>query len=348
MIDFEIARTLFMAAIVAFSVGMYVVLDGFDLGLGILFPIANDAALRDRMMGSIAPFWDGNETWLVFGGAVLLAMFPLSFSIILPAVYLPLIVMLLALILRGVAFEFRFKHQPRSWVWDAAFAGGSTVAAFSQGVVLGTFLQGIPVANGRYAGGEWDWLNPFSVMTGAALIVGYALLASGWLFWRADEVLRRKAASWTPWLLAGLLAAIVVVSVWTPFMSPSIAARWFDFPASLVFVPVPLLTAACALMMLRCVRREQSSAWPFALGIGLFFLSYTGMAISIFPMLPPPSVSLFEAASSDASQRFLLPGLLVLLPVIIAVTWRNYRIFHVPGNEGAEDDSVAAEGPARY
>lgn len=348
MIDFELARTLFMAAAVAFAVGMYVILDGFDLGLGILFPIADDASLRDRMMSSIAPFWDGNETWLVFGGAVLLAMFPLSFSIILPAVYLPVILMLMALILRGVAFEFRFKHQPRSWVWDVAFAGGSTLAALSQGIVLGTFLQGIPVVDGRYAGGEWDWFNPFSLMTGAGLVVGYALLGAGWLFWRADETLRRKAASWMPWLLAGLLVAIVAVSIWTPLMSPAIARRWFDFPDSLAFAPVPLLTVACAWTMLRFVRRGLASAWPFALGIGLFFLSYTGMAISIFPMLPPPSVSLFEAASSDASQRFLLPGLLVLMPVIVAVTWRNYRIFHVPGHEGGEDDSSAAEGPASY
>lgn len=347
MIDYEIARTLFMAAVIAFAVGMYVVLDGFDLGIGILFPFANDA-LRDRMMGSIAPFWDGNETWLVFGGALLLATFPLSFSIILPAVYLPLIMMLLALILRGVAFEFRFKHKPRKRVWDVAFAGGSALAALSQGLVLGTFLQGIRVVDGQYAGGAWDWLNPFSLVTGAALVVGYALLGSGWLFWRADAQLSRKAASWIPWLLGGLLIAIVTVSIWTPLMSPAIAGRWFDFPAALAFAPVPLLTATFAWMMLRIAQRGLPSAWPFVLGIGLFFLSYTGMAISIFPMLPPPSVSLFEAASSDASQRFLLPGLLVLIPIILAVTWRNYRIFKLPDDHADEEATGPTKGPASY
>jgi len=348
MTDFEIARTLFMAAAVALAVGMYVVLDGFDLGLGILFPLAKNSELRDQMMDSIAPFWDGNETWLVFGGAVLLAMFPLSFSIILPAVYLPLIMMLLALILRGVAFEFRFKHQPRAWVWDVAFSGGSAVAAFSQGVVLGTFIQGIPVVDGRYAGGEWAWLNAFSVTTGLGLVVGYALLGAGWLFWRAHGALRRKAGSWMPWLLAGLLLVIATVSIWTPLMSPTIAARWFDFPASLAFAPVPVLTAVCVVGILRSVRRGLPSAWPFTLGIGLFFLSYTGMAISVFPMLPPPSVSLFDTAAVAGSQNFLLPGIAVLIPIILAVTWRNYRIFHEASDDAGEHGAGVARQPKSY
>jgi cytochrome d ubiquinol oxidase subunit II len=327
MVDAEVLRTLFMAATVALAVGVYVVLDGFDLGLGILFSLTRDEGERDQMIDSVAPFWDGNETWLVLGGAVLIAMFPLAFAVIMPAVYLPVIVMLLALIFRGVAFEFRFRQSPRRRVWDLAFCGGSLLATFAQGLVLGTFLQGIRVVDGRYAGGPMDWLTPFSVLTGLALVVGYALLGCGWLWWRVGGGLRDKARLWMPWLLAGLLAAIVAVSVWTPLMSPAIAARWFDFPAALAFAPVPLLTLLFAWGALRTVWNGTPSGWPFAFSIGLFFLCYTGMAISIFPMLPPPSVSLFAAAASPESQRFLLPGIAVLVPIILARTWLNYRMF---------------------
>ena len=323
--------TLFMAGMAAFAVGMYVVLDGFDLGLGILFPFADDHGQRDQMMNSIAPFWDGNETWLVFGGAILLSAFPLAFSVIMPAVYLPVIVMLLGLIFRGVAFEFRFKHHPRTRIWDLAFCGGSVIATFAQGVVLGTFVQGIRVEGGRYAGGPWDWLTAFSVMTAVALLCGYALLGNTWLFWRSRGALQEKARAWMPVLLVALLCAIAAVSVWTPLMSAGIAARWFDFPRSLVFAPVPLLTAWCAWSAYRAVN-QAPSARPFWFCVSLFFLSYSGLAISIFPQLPPPSLSLFDAAASSASQRFLLPGLLVLVPLILAHTWFNYRVFHLPGD----------------
>lgn len=324
--------TLFMAGTVAFAVGMYVFLDGFDLGVGILFPFAGDDAERDQMMNSIAPLWDGNETWLVFGAAILLSAFPLAFSVIMPAVYLPIIVMLLGLIFRGVAFEFRFKHHPRLRIWDAAFAGGSVIAAFAQGVVLGAFVQGIEVQGDRFAGAPWDWLTPFSLMTGAALLCGYALLGNTWLFWRSYGALQEKARAWMPVLLVGMLAAIVAVSVWTPLMSPAIAARWFDFPDALAFAPVPLLTVACAWGAYRWVKKTPSAV-PFMLCIGLFFMSYTGLAISIFPKLPPPSLTLFETAASPESQRFLLPGLLILVPLILIHTWFNYRTFHVTGED---------------
>ncbi len=326
--------TLFMAGTVAFAVGMYVFLDGFDLGVGILFPFAGDDAERDQMMNSIAPFWDGNETWLVFGAAILLSAFPLAFSVIMPAVYLPIIVMLLGLIFRGVAFEFRFKHHPRLRIWDAAFAGGSVIAAFAQGVVLGAFVQGIEVQSDRYSGAPWDWLTPFSLMTGAALLCGYALLGNTWLFWRSYGTLQEKARAWMPVLLVGMLAAIVAVSVWTPLMSPAIAARWFDFPKAFAFAPVPLLTVACAWGAYRWVKKTPSAV-PFMLCTGLFFLSYTGLAISIFPQLPPPSLTLFQTAASPESQRFLLPGLLILVPLILIHTWFNYRTFHVKGEDDA-------------
>jgi cytochrome d ubiquinol oxidase subunit II len=317
---------LVMAGMVAFAVGMYVILDGFDLGLGILFPFVADDRQRDQMMSSIAPFWDGNETWLVFGGIVLLSAFPLAFSVILPAVYLPLILMLLGLILRGVAFEFRFKHHPRIRTWDAAFAGGSIVAAFAQGVILGTFVQGIRVVDNRFAGGSWDWLSAFSVMTGCALVCGYTLLGAAWLFWRTSGALQERARRWLPPLLLGLLIFIGLVSVWTPISSPAIASRWFSWPNALLLSPVPVLVAACAYGAYRSLRRAPS-ARPFALSVVLFLLSYAGLAISLFPLLPPPSLTLFETAAAPESSTFLLPGLLILVPVIVSSTWFNYRLF---------------------
>lgn len=340
MIDADSASTLFMAAAVAMAVGIYVVLDGFDLGLGILFLLTHRPEERDRMVNSIAPFWDGNETWLVFGGAVLLAMFPRAFAVIMPAVYLPIIVMLLGLIFRGIAFEFRFKHPSRGNVWDAAFAVGSVMATFSQGVVLGTFLQGVSVRDGHYGGGSRDWLTAFSLTTGCALLVGYALLGAGWLFWRASGDLRNRAVLWMRPLLWMLLAAIAAVSIWTPLMSPTIAARWFGFPRAFAFLPVPLLTAVCAWGLLRTARAPAASGWPFACGIGLFFLSYSGMAISIFPMLPPPSITLFDAAASPSARNFLLPGVVVLVPLILVRTWLNYRVFrdHGDGSVGYGHD----------
>jgi cytochrome d ubiquinol oxidase subunit II len=324
--------TLFMAAMTAFAVAMYVVLDGFDLGVGILFPFADDNDQRDRMMNSIAPFWDGNETWLVFGGAILLSEFPLAFSVILPAVYLPIIIMLLGLILRGVAFEFRFKHHPRKVVWDAAFTVGSVIATFAQGVVLGTFVQGIKVEGGRFAGAPWDWLTAFSVLTGGALLCGYALLGNTWLFWRTQGPLQEKARLWMPTLLVAMLIGIVGVSIWTPLISPAIAARWFDFPRAFAFAPVPVLTALCAWNAWKWIHKTPSPV-PFWLCIGLFFLSFTGLAISIFPKLPPPSLTLFQAAAAPASQTFLVPGLVVLVPLILIHTWFNYRVFQRKGDE---------------
>ncbi|MEP6609105.1 MAG: cytochrome d ubiquinol oxidase subunit II [Burkholderiaceae bacterium] len=319
-----------MAFSVAFAVGMYVVLDGFDLGVGILFPFADDHAQRDQMMNSIAPFWDGNETWLVFGGAVLLSAFPAAFAVILPAVYLPIIVMLLGLMVRGVAFEFRFKHHPRTRIWDIAFTAGSMTATFAQGVVLGAFVQGIAVDKGQYAGGAWDWLTPFSVVTGLALLCGYALLGNTWLFWRSHGKLQQKAKTWMPVLLVAMLSAIGAISIWTPLMSPAIASRWFDFPRAFAFTPVPVLTLACAWGAYKGLRKTASPV-PFTLCIGLFFLGYSGLAISIFPQLPPPSMTLFDAAASPESQRFLLPGIVILVPLILAHTWYNYRVFHVKG-----------------
>jgi cytochrome bd ubiquinol oxidase subunit II len=335
MIDWHTVQTVFMAVVVIAAVGAYVVLDGFDLGIGMLSSFAIDSAERDQMANVISPFWDGNETWLVFGSAVLLAMFPIAFAVILPALYMPLIVMLLALIFRGVAFEFRVRHDPRLRTWDLAFAAGSVIATFAQGMVLGTFLQGIPVLNGHFAGSQWAWLSPFSVVTGVALVVGYGLLGATFLFWRASGVLQENAGTWARPLLYGLLVFIVVVSIWTPLLLPSITARWFDFPLNLAFAPVPILTVLCALQVMRKLEPRKQSMWPFACSIGVFFLCFTGLAISIFPLMPPPSLSLFDTASSSSAQRFLLPGIVVIVPVIIVRTWINYRLF---ARHGDDDD----------
>jgi len=326
-IDSHAVQTLFMVAAVLLALGAYVVLDGFDLGIGILSAFAGGPDERDQMMNAIGPFWDGNETWLVFGGAVLLAMFPYAFSVILPALYLPLIVMLLALVFRGVAFEFRSCRNAGLKVWNLAFSVGSTLAAFAQGVALGTFVQGIKVVDGRFAGGPLDWLDAFSLMTGAALVVGYGLLGAGFLFWRVNGPLQARAGRWARPLLYGLVAFIAVVSVWTPLQLPGVTARWFNFPLGLIFLPVPVLTVLCAFQARRKLSDGRRSAWPFACSVGLFFLSFTGLAISIFPMLPPPSVSLFDAAASSSAQRFLLPGIVLFIPVILLRTWFNYRLF---------------------
>lgn len=326
MIDAHTALVLAYAGLLAFAVGTYVVLDGFDLGLGILFFWIRDDAQRDHMVHSIAPFWDGNETWLVFGAAILLSAFPLSFSILMPAVYVPITVMLLGLIFRGVAFEFRFKHHPRWRAWDVAFSAGSIVATFAQGIVLGTFVQGVPVEAGRYAGSAWAWATPFALLTGAALVVGYALLGATWLVWRTHGDLPGAARRLVPKLLVGLLAGIGMVSLWTPFLSPAIAERWFDFPRAFAFAPVPLLTLGCAWGVLRANRAGRGSA-AFTFAVALFFLAYSGLAISVFPGLPPPSVSLLDAAAPASSLLFLLPGVALLVPLIVWHTWRNYRTF---------------------
>ncbi len=234
----------------------YVVLDGFDLGVGILFPFVEGEAERDEMMNSVAPVWDGNETWLVLGGGGLLAVFPLAYAVIMPALYAPIIAMLLALIFRGVAFEFRWKTRRGKFLWDWAFAGGSTLAAFAQGIALGALVQGIPVANRAYAGGWWDWLTPFSLLTGVALVIGYALLGATWLVYKTEGHVQQEAYRFAAVTGAGTLLAIGIVSLWTPFLNPTFMARWLAWPQVLYTAPVPLLVAFSALRAVPLAARE--------------------------------------------------------------------------------------------
>ena len=314
------------AGLIAFAVLAYVVLDGFDLGVGILFPYVHGEADRDQMMNSVAPVWDGNETWLVLGGGGLFAVFPLAYAVIMPALYAPIIAMLLALIFRGVAFEYRWRTVRGKFLWDWAFAGGSTVAAFAQGVALGALVQGIPVANRAYAGGWWDWLTPFSLLTGVALVVGYALLGATWLVYKTEGEVQREAYRFA-WLCAvGTLLLIGAVSLWTPFLDPAFMARWLSWPQLLYTAPVPLLVAGAALVLFRgLARRDELS--PFLAAQALFVLSYVGLGISFYPFIVPVSVTIWEAAAPDNSLGFLLVGAAVLVPLILLYTSYSYWVF---------------------
>ncbi len=314
------------ALIIGLAVALYVVLDGFDLGIGILFPFFPNEEERDQMMNSIAPFWDGNETWLVLGGAGLLVAFPLAYAVFMPALYLPLIVMLLALIFRGVSFEFRWVAKPRHRKWDIAFTAGSIIAAFSQGVVLGGLLQGIPVENQQFAGGAIDWLTPFSLMCGVGLVVGYALLGATWLMMKTDGKVEQHARRLGVPLLFGLLGFIALVSIWTPMQIDRIAERWFSVPEFYFLSQVPLVTLLVAWWCWRGIRRGKVIQ-PFASAIGLFMLAYAGLVISNVPYLIPPSITVWDAAADLSSQVFMLIGTIILLPLIVGYTVLVFWVF---------------------
>ena len=315
------------AVIILFSIMMYVVMDGFDLGIGMLFPFFPEKTDRDVMMNTVAPVWDGNETWLVLGGAGLMAAFPLAYSIVLTALYLPLVLMLVGLIFRGVAFEFRFKARDdtRHW-WDKAFAAGSFAAAFFQGVTLGAYLNGIAMRDGHYAGGALDWITPFSLFTGVGLVVAYMLLGSTWLVMKTDGELQRQMRLRTQHWVWALLAVIATISLWTPLAHAPIAARWFSLPNLVYFAPVPLLVVAVAYWLLRSLKRGGEAA-PFLLTLALVFLGYSGLGISLWPNVIPPGTTIWQAAAPPQSLGFTLVGALLIIPVILMYTAFGYWIF---------------------
>ncbi|HEX8583099.1 MAG TPA: cytochrome d ubiquinol oxidase subunit II [Allosphingosinicella sp.] len=325
--------TIVWAFLIAFAVAAYVVMDGFDLGIGLLFPSLPVGKQRDQAMNAIAPVWDGNETWLVLGGGGLLAAFPLAYAIILPALYAPLIAMLLGLVFRGVAFEFRWRDPRHRPLWDAGFFAGSLVATFAQGVTLGALLQGITVKGRAYGGGWWEWLSPFSLLTGASLVAGYALLGAGWLIWKTEGPLHDRARTWAKRLLPAMLLAIGTVSLATPFVEPKYFARWFEWPGMLVVVPMPLLVAAAAWFTWRSIA-GRSDAAPFFWSLALFGLTLAGLAVSIWPDVIPGRVSIWQAAAPHSSQLFMLVGALVLIPLILAYTAWSYWVFR--GKVGEE------------
>jgi cytochrome d ubiquinol oxidase subunit II len=323
---------LIWAAILGVAVAMYVILDGFDLGVGILFPFTDTNRQRDQMMASIKPFWDGNETWLVLGGGGLLVAFPRAYSVIMPALYLPLILMLLALVFRGVTFEFRTVAR-RTRRWDVVFAASSTLAAFCQGIVLGGFVQGIKVVDGAFAGGAFDWATPFAALCGLGVTAGYALLGATWLVMKTEGEIANRSRRQARVLLAAVLAFMAIVSLWTPLAFERIAARWFSYPNILFLWPVPIVTLLVAYAGWRGLQ-QNSASLPFLAAIGLFLLGYAGLAVSTFPYLVPPALTIWQAAAAPASQIFMLMGTLVLLPVILGYTCFVYWLFRGKVREG--------------
>ncbi len=311
--------------ILATAIFLYILLDGFDLGVGILFPFAPTDRCRDRMMNSVAPFWDGNETWLVLGGGGLLAAFPLAFAILMPALYLPIVVMFLGLIFRGVAFEFRFKASGLSQrIWDYSFHFGSFLAAFMQGVVIGAIVQGIEVEGRSYAGGPFDWLDAYSLMTGVAVVFGYALLGSTWLVIKTDgetQAWARKSASYALVFVALFLA---IVSISMPIMNPDIRSKWFTIPNLFLLLPI-----ASAIMMVALWRDLQTDreVRPFLLSFGVFLTGYLGIAYSMWPYVVPFKVTFRQAAAAPESQSLLLVGTIIMLPIILGYTGYCYYVF---------------------
>ena len=335
MIDFSawIDLPLIWGVVIAIAVFLYVFLDGFDLGCGIIFPFAPSRNCRNLITSSIAPFWDGNETWLVLAGGGLFAAFPLAYSVILPALYLPITFMLLGLIFRGVAFEFRLKGTAsHTKFWDVAFRIGSIVAAFMQGIILGNFIQGIEVEGRAFAGGSLDWANGFSIFTGVALVFGYALLGATWLIMKTDGVTQKWARSVARYVLAYVGFFMVMVSIAMPFVDEQVIKVWFTLPNFFYLMPIPLLTAFAFLLLWRDLRTPKTGktfhdARPFFTSVFLFFLAYIGLAVSIYPWIVPFKFTIWQAASAPTSQSLLLIGVAVLLPVILAYTGYSYYIF---------------------
>ncbi|MGA8884847.1 MAG: cytochrome d ubiquinol oxidase subunit II [Acinetobacter sp.] len=318
--------SLIWIVIIAIGVLIYVVLDGFDLGIGILFPFIKGKDERDVMMNTVAPVWDGNETWMVLGGASLYAAFPLVYSTVLSALYMPIMLMVIALIFRGVAFEFRFKaNKSRHW-WDKAFIGGSILASFFQGMILGAYIQGIKTVNGIYAGGGLDWLSPFTVFVGIGVVALYAALGCSWLIFKTDQALQNRMYQLMPKMIIALFIIFGCVSIYTPMAHPEIAARWFSQPQLMYFSPVPILVLLFTFLALRaCSQRKELS--PFIYTLALVFLAYTGFIISLWPYVIPPSVTIWQAAAPQSSQLFALIGALILIPVILIYTGLSYWVF---------------------
>lgn len=327
---------LIWAGLLSLGVFIYVALDGFDLGVGILFPLLSSDEDRDVAMNSVAPVWDGNETWLILGGGGLFAAFPLAYAIVMPALYAPFILMLLALVFRGVAFEYRWRDPAHMRIWDASFSLGSYLATFMQGVVLGTFVQGIEVSGRAYAGGWWDWLSPFTVMTGVALCAGYGLLGAGWLVLKTDGALRSQAYHYARITAIATFFFVCAVSVWTPLLSPEIYARWFTTPQLYFVAPVPILTTLVgALIAWAIARRVDALVYPLTLA--LLALCFVGLGVGLTPYIVPRAITIHEAAAPDSSLLFMLVGALIMLPLILGYTAYSYWIFRGkvrPGDVG--------------
>ncbi len=307
-------------ALIIVAIFLYILLDGFDLGVGVLFPFAPSDQCRDRMMNSIAPFWDGNETWLVLGGGGLFAAFPLAYAVLMPALYIPVIIMLLGLIFRGVAFEFRFKATDRTRVvWDNAFHFGSLTAAFMQGVIIGAVVQGVAVDGRWFAGGAFDWLNAYSVMTGVAVVFGYALLGATWLVMKTEEITQQWASKCAAYALGYVGLFLAIVSISMPVMNPDIRTLWFSLPNFFFLLPIPIASLLLIILIWRDLHTGREVR-PFFLSMGVFLTGYLGLGISLWPFAVPFAITFRQAAAAPASQSLLLVGTVVLLPVVLGYT----------------------------
>jgi len=319
--------TVIWAGLLVFAVFVYVVLDGFDLGIGMLFAVFKGKRDRDLLMNSVAPVWDGNETWLVLGGGGLFAAFPMAYGIYMTALYAPIIAMLLALVFRGVAFEYRWRTKRWERWWDRAFILGSFVAALAQGIALGAILQGVVVDGRAYGGGWYDWLTPFTLLTGVAVVIAYILIGACWLILKTDGEVHNRARHYALYAGAATVLMIGLVSLATPFLEAAYYKRWFAMPMMLYLSPVPIAVAAVAVLLYRALRGEGSDARPFLLSVALFALSFVGLGVSMWPYLIPTEVTLWEAAAPESSQLFMLVGALVLIPIILAYTAYAYWVF---------------------
>ena len=325
--------TTIWAFIIAFAVFAYVVLDGFDLGIGILFPALKVGEGRNRAMNSIAPVWDGNETWLVLGGGGLMAAFPLAYAVILPATYPLIIAMLLGLVFRGVAFEFRHRDERHRPFWDFAFFAGSLAAALSQGMVLGAILQGIAVSGRAYAGSWWDWLTPYTLLTGLGVVAGYALLWACWLIWKLEGDVQDKAYRLALRTGVATLALMAAVSAYNLVLLPQYRERWLEMPNILFASQVPLLTAIIGGFLFHGLRKRWELA-PFLLALALFLLGMVGLGVTIWPYVVPDALTIWDTAAPERSQVFMLVGVIFILPLILGYTAWSYWVFR--GKVGAE------------
>lgn len=330
MIDFSswLDLPLVWGGLICAVVFLYAVLDGFDLGCGILFPFAPSDKCRDRMMNSIAPFWDGNETWLVLGGGGLLVAFPLAYAVLMPALYLPVILMLMGLIFRGVAFEFRFKaSESGRKMWDVAFHGGSLLATFMQGAILGNFIQGVEVEGRSFAGGPLDWANGFAMLTGVSLLFGYTLLGATWLVMKTEDETQAWARNVARYVLVFVTISMAIVSITMLFIDDRIPKLWFSTPNIYFLLPIPIATGAAFITLWRDLLNTDRQVRPFFLSIAIFLLAFIGFVISLYPWIVPFEFTLWEAASAPTSQSFTLIGTVVMLPIILCYTAYCYYIF---------------------
>jgi len=307
------------AVLLGFIIIVYVILDGFDLGLGILFPFTHSEKERDQLMNSVAPIWDGNETWLVFGGALLYGAFPLAYGTILPMLYMPLMLMLISLVFRGVSFEFRFKAEKSKAIWNWCFSIGSISATFFQGVVLGTFIQGFdhkPIL----------WMTPFSLVTGIALICGYALLGALWSIIKTEHTLQARMVNYAKGLLVLVSLFLIIISIWTPFLDPSLFARWFSLPNLFYLAPLPAITAVTVFLTWSSLSRKEEYM-PFWYAILIFLCSYAGIGISLYPYIIPRQMTIWQAAAPTSTLMFLLWAVVFMIPLLLAYTIYTYRVF---------------------